>query len=234
MHPRTTFCLGVLVFLVGGMLLWHRRSRTFGTNKIFDGNGRSSTSPQEANNDRTTPSSKAIRILPNGRATTPFGGTNSATSAVLVLQELRGFDDPAAEQLTDVLEQTGWSKEEQLQRFKESYDQLVRIHHLHDLIADNRIEMRSQFEAVETNQLYSPQMRRESRRQNMVLQNTFEDMLHQQQAEIMTNLLGFLGRPPRMESDELRRQLLDVHPRFPIEGPITNSLAQFAPVVSPR
>lgn len=219
----------VVVILVTCTLMLRGRNRTAGSRASIEDNDRRIMSSQESSRGRAASAFNALHPVSNGRDISTSGTNSNASDAALVLQELRGFDDPAAEQLTDVLDQAGWPKREQLQRFKETYDQLVRIHQLNDLIADNRVNMRSQFESIETNELYSAQMRRESRRQYMILQNTFEATLHQRQAETMTNLLRFLGPAPGMDSDELRRQLLDVHPRFPIEGPITNFLPQIGP-----
>lgn len=160
-----------------------------------------------------------------GSSSRPETGTSNS-SGELALEELRVFDDPSAEQLVELLAHAGWSKEEQVVRFKEAYDQLVRIYQFGDLVADNRVDMRPLFESLITNQVSSPEMRRESRRQYMVLQDTFEEEMRSRQTTTLSNLLLFLGPPPQMESGELRRRLLSIHPRIPIFGPITNFLPQ--------
>lgn len=176
-----------------------------------------------------------MRLMIKNRSAVPSNaiGSNSRpetgasnSNGELVLQELRAFDDPSSEQLVELLARAGWSKEEQVARFKEAYDQLVRIYQFGDLVADNRVDMRPVFESLITNQVYSPEMRRESRRQYMVLQDTFEEEMRSRQITTLSNLLLFLGPAPQMESVELRRRLLEIHPRIPIFGPITNFLPQ--------
>ena len=158
-----------------------------------------------------------------------LGAETASVNPELVIQELRHFDDPSAEQLVDLLAQAGWSKEEQVARFKESYDQLMRIYQFSDLAIDHRVDMRRMFESVATNRIDSLEARRESQKQYMAIQNAFEEEMRTRQASTLSNLLVFLGPPPQMGADELQRRLLEIHPLVTIHGPITNSLPQPAP-----
>lgn len=153
-------------------------------------------------------------------------GITTSTNASLVLQELRTFDDPAAEQLVTVFDRTGWSPNDQILRFKEAYDQLGRIFFYDDLIAENRLQMRSAFESIGTNLEFTPNMRKESRYHYSVHQNVFEADIRRRQTTIFSNLVVFLGTPPSLDLEEFKQRLRDVHPRLPLDGSITNFLPQ--------
>lgn len=150
--------------------------------------------------------------------------------APLILQELRTFADPAAENLLSVFDQAGWSESEQVARFREAYDQLVRIYSYDDLIAENRLEMRTQITNLGTNEQYTEEQKRELRERYAILQDSFSAELRQRQAKIMSNLVNFLGAPPAMEAAEFERRLKEVKPRFPLEGSITNHLPKPTPI----
>ena len=106
-----------------------------------------------------------------------------------------------------------------------------RIFFADDLIAENRLNMRSTSQGLETNGLFSSDMKRESRRQYEVLRSIFEGEMRKDQEIRLSNVLVSLGPPPNLPMDELRRRLLEIHPRLPITGTLTNLLPPSSTVV---
>jgi len=154
----------------------------------------------------------------------------SNPKAPLIVQELRAFADPAAANLLTLFDRAGWNESEQVARFRETYDQLVRIYFYDDLIAENRLEMRTQIINLGTNTQYTEEQKRELRERYAILQDSFSAELRQRQTKIMSNLVTFLGLPPGMEAPEFERKLREIQPRFPLEGSITNHLPNPTPL----
>ena len=153
------------------------------------------------------------------------------TNAAFILSEAANFDDPAAGKIIGLLNDTGWSASEQALRFQQIYNQTLRIFFLEDLIAEDRLNMRTAWSGVQTNTFYTVEMKRDSHNQYENIRAAFERSTRNDQEELLTGLVDYLGPSPNIPSEELRRRLLEIHPRIPIDGPLTNLIPSPSTIV---
>jgi hypothetical protein len=133
-----------------------------------------------------------------------------------VFDEVRSFEDPAAEQLIVLLESAGWSKSEQASRFADAYEQLRQVHEYDDQIAMQRLKLRSEFLQVGADGRVSAVLKKNSRLHATLQQQRFEERLRAEQGRTLDALVESLGKPRDVDAEDFKNRLREIHPILPL------------------
>lgn len=164
--------------------------------------------PAESKPETQAPPSKSASVLAGAAPATP--GSRS------VFDEVRSFEDPAAEQLIVLLESAGWSKSEQASRFTDAYEQLRQVHEYDDQIAMQRLKLRSEFLQVGADGRVSAVLKKNSRLHATLQQQRFEERLRAEQGRTLDALVESLGKPRDVDAEDFKNRLREIHPILPL------------------
>jgi hypothetical protein len=144
------------------------------------------------------------------------GAAPATAGSRSAFDEVRSFEDPAAEQLIVLLESAGWSKSEQASRFADAYEQLRQVHEYDDQIAMQRLKLRSEFLQVGADGRVSAVLKKNSRLHATLQQQRIEERLRGEQGRTLDALLEFLGKPRNIDAGDFKNRLRKIHPILPL------------------
>ena len=123
---------------------------------------------------------------------------------------------PAADQLADLLEQSGFSQQEASQLFVKLYNDLARMRQFEDMSSKDWIERTAEIVQLEERTDLSEARKRQEYNSLSASLSAISNELRKEQSEIRDRLLETVGTPPTMEITNFRTRLLSIYPRGPL------------------
>lgn len=123
---------------------------------------------------------------------------------------------PAADQLADLLEQSGFSQQEASRLFVKLYNDLARIRQFEDMLSKDWIERTAEIVQLEERTDLSEARKRQEYNSLSASLSAISNELRKEQSEIRDRLLETVGTPPTMEITKFQTRLLSIYPRGPL------------------